>query len=990
MLAKNALTKVNSILVVFVMLISLTGTVTAMPVLEDNSNMYLWVLSPVELAELEIPAGMKPEQVEFFAIDVFLSHAEEALQGLENLRDEKDMRVIDIRSDLHGILLEVGEKNIHQMGLSGRLEVWNGEKAETECGKTSMEQLERAIFSISKLKEEQAGWSDAERGLYKSGNPSVYVSTYQWFNTEKASQGKSFDAFTDVWGFADPNSQVEIRVYRKGFLESREKVWSDETGLYTTINSGYSGACGAIFEAPVPGDIVEIVANGKMSRTEVQSIQAWADPQNDTLYGRAQSGRTANFHLYVPDPVTLCSWSTYDYSASTGSGEFSVQTDVDFLAAAWGRMMVLDENQNGTVVYFYSFGLEVQDPDTNSMTGNYLPETNYTAVLSRGGVPIDTIAGTSDSSGYFSVIFGQNSAANDHVRVEFAKGRVLEMDIPPLTSGYDIATNVIYGVSGNGWKVQADIYARGNGYMPHSCNGNNSCLTVTSDASTGGYVIPTGSFDLQSGDYFYMYGYDTNQNKMWRDYPTQTPGMMVDLHISNMINYGGRISGYWPHKNVELRMNVRRVGNSYDDIRYIMVKNYYFSYFPEPTIDFTPGTVITLSETENDGEEISMTVMNLNSARLNSKTNQFSVTTPNSGILFVEYSPIDEKDSYSYCQLVNAGSSTIPLNFDVRGFDSARLYAYDSNGFGTRILRYAFSLSLTIGSSTILGIAEAQNVFVTLEQWRNGQKIYESNDNSGTSTNLWFSMESIQVEDQFHIKTTDGIDDWFSIPNLTMAIDENGVWGTSVPEEYVNVVVYVPAGIGWSLGVSFFMPADASGNYFIDGDKIIADCSERSTDPCLYGMMEYKSAVGYKVSYNMPHPEYVSEDAYESDNSFMDAKDIYSGDGYHTFSSRGDEDYAYIDISPENINPILIQTKHPSRGMGTIITIYASNETTILATAQSINSSGTRVEFTPPSSGRYYIKVNATSPGNYTDCTARYFLLASVVKNKVYLPSIIH
>ncbi|MBN1812899.1 MAG: PPC domain-containing protein, partial [Anaerolineae bacterium] len=506
----------------------------------------------------------------------------------------------------------------------------------------------------------------------------------------------------------------------------------------------------------------------------------------------------------------------------------------------------------------------------------------------------------------------------------------------------------------------------------------------------GAFTLDT-QLDLARGDYADVYVYDAEGNYQYA-YDRPVPAIVADLNWNEVV-------GYWGDPNADhLTVILKDSGGTVKDTdSWVWVDSYdgefdawmWSTIIPTDIIEVTDGVV---TET--------MTVQNL-TARLDGGTGHLTGNA-GSGHLLAELWDF-RRDSgywYSYCSEI-AVASPYDLTFggaQVGGQDDAEVWNTGPDGHYTHRYPFAFTVNAQKDADDVWGYSETPDtqVTITLKSGVTTKAIYTTTADSDGYYDAWLSAGTpvtITQGDTLQVQTGDGDSTSLPIPQLTANADaaNNRVYGKSPASEPVRARIQRNYNWGW-YSHSRNTIADGSGNYGTDFNGLYwsRDCSAVDVGHhCAQPAAYYYNAAGHSVQVEGAEPPPVGPDVYENDDTHTTAS-AYTEMQSHTFHVYSDTDWVSFTVPAMDVTePVsyVIETQGLGWGMDTYLYLYDTDGSTLLVEDDDGGEGlASRIAWTPPAAGTYYVLVEPYDEDSTEYCDAIYDLMILPVRAQIYLP----
>ena len=964
------------VLVACVVLLSLIAAQPGLPAGASLSppepgDEYLLSL-PVPTPSPDVPANLTPEGAAAYARRLLLQQADPLLARLQTLRDERAVVDYEIRPDLYGVVVRLAKSAEPQIldrlpGVNAVEPVAN----DKSCAHGAVKALEQQLLGASQataLREHETRTAASAEAT----NPSISV-----YRDPDGSYGY-------VQGYTDASTPVSLIIYRSdGSVRTARATTSSSSGWYYFYPSWHSCPVNGYDWVPRVGDRVQVTAAGNTVSTTVVPLSLWADPAADTVYGATAAGRTVEVEVQYPG-VSCSGYMTDRIVASDVGGAFTASFAgiADLTGSSRAYAYVLDGNGNSTYVSSSAYAVYTRFDDT--YFGGYLkPNLPFSATLTRGVTPIDSVTGITGADNYFYGYFGEPIQAGDVIEVS-GPGVTVSLTAATLTNlVLDPATDSVSGTTSPGralkaWFVTESYYPSYNG-----CSGNYGyCVDTTADGA--GYFTLHSSHDWAAGDYVYLYLYDAAGNYQYSD----------SMHAPLILPNAGRgyVDGTWPESNINVSATLSRVGSVIDtDTAWVSSGDYSLYFYPYPE----PGDVIEVTDGVTTA---SMTVLDV-TAHVNSLTDLVYGHSPAAPAIMRLYNYRASSGYwYSYCRELSlpGGNYSVDFGLDLGGADDASLYVRGSDGHKTRAYGHAFWLAAGIGARYAYGYTTEPSTDVQIDLLDDvGVVKGSANDESGTYDGFYdvFFSPIIVPGDSLEVTTGDGWNATVEVPELTAEQDEvnNQIYGQSPAGQPVRASLRRHYNSGW-WSYTFGTQADAAGNYSVplDGYYWSRDCSPlEAGGRCTSTEVSYYNSAGHEIYKEGDYPPPVGADAFEEDDAYT-AASPYLEVQSHSFHDYPDYDWVQFSVPPEDVNSALYQFRiwNLGWGMATQARLYESDGTTLIweATAYENQGDGLDYGWTPTSAGTYYLQIRPPDSFYSAYCDAVYDLRIFAVRERIFLP----
>ena len=942
---KSKLVSLFQILAVLALLCSLVRLPTAQPVaaIQDISQekQTLLVLAIPSVDNLNIPPGLLSWEARDMAVDILEKQAGPVLAELHRLQEDGLVSAYELRLD-QGAIAVWSETGLPRLDSASHLSGNLAPQAGAACGQRGLQALEDTLYRQSRMH-----LLGRQPDFPQETDPSIYI----YFD----------EGYGDFYGYTASDVPVNMRLLRDGAEFFADSTTSESDGYYG-FYSEWSSDCEyqGYDWMLLPGDVVEVTANGNTISSVVSLMDIWMDPGSNVVGGRVEAGRTVETWVYWDQDS--CYSDSYSMTVGTDAwGYFSADYDslpLDFDGRAWGYVHAIDANGNYTYQYLEPFHLAYSYA-YEELYGTILPDTAYTVELLRSGSRIDLIQDTSDPGGYFYTYFyNQVPQPGDTINLSFSSF-LLSLDLPPLEATLDPVTNLLSGNTGPGWLVKAYIYRRYYGNVISTCGYDSECTTATADGA-GNFSFATG-FDAQRGDIAYLYAYDAQGNYVYR---------MINAPVLGY-NYGWEeVIGYWGTGPSDLTAILTDSAYNVKDTATASASGSgsFYAWFYQ---DVLPGDHIRVGDgvlTET------MTVQDL-SGSLNSATDLLSGST-NGVYVLAEYYDFNRTgyDDYECYETAPAAGS---YSFDLSGMgveaqDNADLYSKDSDGHFTTAYLHAFEVNVELYYDDLYGYTSVPSTTYTANLWDGAVLLetYAGNSYGDGYFSTWFTNT---LEAGLRVEVlADGQTASVTIPVLSINANPatNSLYGQAPANEPFELELdnyfHCPGSYSGWCNSWFYVQAqaDGSGNYsqsfddLYDWDGYTDTCHTADVDAwCAQKYLYYYQPDEHQVMYQAPLSEELA-DVYESDDTPAEAT-LAGGYTTHTFHTESDVDWFAIPVTAEQVGkPLYIRTLHLGPNADTYMFLYDTDGSTML---DSDDDSGlgraSYIMWTPLAAGTYYVMV---------------------------------
>lgn len=792
--------------------------------------------------------------------------------------------------------------------------------------------------------------------------------------------------YSAVWGFAAGDTQVEVRIYRNGSLYKELYGWSYDDG-YFSISPYWDDCPRSGYQWYLqPGDVVEVSVGGEMSRTTVVPVVASFDPMGGIIEGQtAPNRRISGWIGLYSDPRNPCSVEFVDWSLdSQANGAFSI--DVSAVPGmdrrSYAGLYVYDNDGNATVTYPETFSLVIET-DYNSVGGAVHRGAAGTARLLRTGATIAQQPFVADATGYFWAYFdGVDVLPGDTISVN--DGRMtLTTTMAAANFSLDAANNRIVGTSTAGRSVRAVAYARDDAYgtVRTACDWAYACRLAV--AGAGGAVnIPLG-FDVQPGDYAYIYVHDAEGNTQYtpsQSAPTLVTGPQMDW-----------IRGFWSRESVDITVRL------YDSAHNLKEEiNEWASYQGEFYAYFWPPVAAGDRVEVTDGvTTLAMTVPAL-SGRLNSLEDELQLSGPARPFV----ATFENNDGYFSDTLeCYQGSSSAGAVIDLAGRvspgDYATVFVSLADGHYAAVELATFRAFVDQGSDWITVRAESPTGQFRLSQRRGGTTLYEETVTAQPPGYAYFQTghtltagDVVQIEG---LGNQAGLGTTITLTPMSAVGDSgrNAVAGVVAPNSLLIAWLarQTPGGGHWW---GYYTDSDGAGRYDVvfNPDDYWGGGWRRAcrnvlvSDRCAVPRVEYLTAGHHIVNLIKPNAPPAAADAFEPDNSAASAQLHPGGTRTHTFHATSDVDWVRVTVPAWAVGrPVTIRAGNSGWGVFVVMDLFRANGTTpVPNVAYRDDGQEQWLEWTPDAAGTYLLSLSPESDDSAAHCDAYYDLRVELAR----------
>lgn len=945
------------------------------PAAAQGDGLEVFLSLPVEPPSPDVPAGLTPQKALEYARRLTQQQAEPLLAELRALRARGVVTAFEVSTGLHGIVVHLAEggRGLDELARLPGLSAVMPRQDAVSCGRSAVDAMQRQLLAASQARAvRDAGVGAAPQAT----NPSIDVYHYP------------DNSYGEISGYAAGNTTVTLRIYRAdGSPRVTQTGTSYGDGWYDFYPSYHSCPSSGYDWVPHTGDTVEVSAAGNTASTVVAPISVWADPVADVVAGVTAPGRSVLVEAHYP-AGSPCQWASSSVTVGTdagGSFSASFVGTADLDRSSWAYAYARDPNGNSTYLFAYAYSLHTNFYDGQNFSGYLKPGVSFTADLKRGGSTISTVAGTTESYGYFYGDFGQPMQPGDVVEVT-GGGVAVSMTVAGLSNlGLDPAANSVSGTTAPGRRVEADFYTAY--YWPsyNGCSWNYDCASATADGS-GHFGLAAG-FDWKRGDVVYLYIYDEQGNYQYTG-ELYAPLIIADSH-------GWAVDGTWPEPGVHLYGTLRDSGGTVKGTGETWAYGDFSLYLGAQML---PGDQVEVT----DGITPRSTTVSDVTARVNSDADTIYGHTPGGRLTVYFYNQdLDNGWQYEYCHELSVGPGDYSLNVsgdaNLNASSWANVYFTGGDGHKTHASGHAFWVFSQKDAQHVSGytVEPSTAVSVTLRDGDGNVKGIGGGASEGQYGFFFVTVPATILSGDRLDVTAGGWSAQVPIPDLTANLDPPGnrVYGRAVPDEIVYLMLLHRD--KWSHSEYFYHTrADASGDYsYALAGYWPYNCSPvQAGDRCAQAMASYYNGQGHEVDVHGAPPPDAAPDAYESDDTYGQAS-IYSGPQSHTFDEDPDDDWVKLTVPAEDVADGIVyrfSTYNLGWHMATRVRLYRPDGTTLIwdYTADEDWGRGLTQDWMPATPGDYYLDVS--SPGyQYTGyCDAVYDLRILPLRDVVYLPVI--
>ena len=936
---------------------------------------YLFAL-PV-LPPEDVPADLSPDQATEYARHLTLKQAEPLLAEIEKLQAMGAVTHFETRPELHGVIVSLAQPGQTLLALrnllGGATIIPKGEN--WDCARDAAEALREQALAASRVAERRSRTRDEGLSALAT-NPSIFVYRSPYGN------------YGYIYGQTTANTAVTMVLYRPDdTVRVTRTTTSDSNGYYYFWPSWHSCPTGRYDWYPYVGDTVQVTVEGNTVRTVVASLSAWVDPVANTVSGLTAPGRSVEVTVYHYS--SLCFSTPYRSVVGTNaSGAFQASFGgiVDFDRLAWAEVHARDANGNSTYSYFAAYRLGA-DFGGSHFWGYMKPNIPFTAHLKRGGAIVSSFTGKTDATNYFSGGFGTTVQAGDVIEVRGADVAMSYTATSLTDLALDHYSNRATGITGPGRRVGAGFYKNTDYPAYNGCNWDNHCAETTADGS-GRFALDSG-FDLERGDYAYLYIYDAEGNY-------QTTSGRRNVPLISTSPGSSYVDGVWKENSVYLNAVLRQGATIKSTASNIWVSSYdalYSLYF---------STSVQVGDQIDVGDGAFTTTMTVQdvTARVDSSNDIVYGRAP-AGSMTLRIGGPDCGDGYwrGECRQIghDGGAYSLgPFSFGLNAWAYADVYFVGPDGHQTYAPGRAFSVGAAKGGTWIYGytVEPGATVDITLRDSALGVKSSASvtSDSWG-----WFGTNSsatIAQGDRLSVSTSDGWSAQVIIPELTVNADpaNNRLYGRAPANRpVVSSLRRWDTCCGYWYYSSTTM-SDGGGNYSASFTGLYwsYDCQAmhvggQCTQPAVY----YYDTACHEIWAEGEYPSYVNFDAYEDDDDHSRAS-AYTGLQHHSFHEYPDDDWVRFTVSADDMArnvSYYLATLNLGVGTDTVLTLYAGDGTTELAYDDDSGPGlASLIVWKPSAAGTYYLKARPFGQNDTAYCGALYDLLIYPMRYWLYVP----
>lgn len=938
---------------------------------------------PLELPHVrEFAQPLSPLEAREMAQQIAFQQFSRLLPQLEQWKQEGVITDYEFRPDLHGVAVQA--LNVEQFAelsqMEGIASLLPFEGTPSECAAVAAQEFANQLERISQA----AAFSIFPIGTLSSEtqatDPSIEISWYEE------------DGWWYISGKTSPDISVTLRVIRNGVPLVTKTETSSDDGRYR-FYSEYLGCPTNAYDLLIAqGDIVEVSAGGRTTRTEVVSLSAWLDPVANQLSGVTAPGRRLRVEISQANLQNACEWNDLEPLTGTagGDGRFTINTpDINRTANAY--ILSMDSNGNGVYQGISAFGIYI-DISRGWVYVDIKPNTSFTARHKRGDSILETVTGTSFSSGGGYVRFTDALQPDDVIEV-ISDAANMQYTVAAL-SGLSIDPNAdrIQGRTAPGRRVSARFRKSSSSYLLTpiltSCEGAYDCGFQVADGS-GNFNIAA-PFDLARGDGVTLDIYDNEGNA--QSHPLYAPALSLDPNRKYL-----DIVWIEPVNSVTVRHTDS--GGTLKSVKvFYNFRNYSYSGYLDHNIE--AGDRIEVSDGART--EILTVPAQLPAARLNTATGRLSGVSPAPAgwVAVVQDFQFPNIGSVSHCfERSGDGSFDVPLaGVQVGGGDVASIYFRLSDGHYLSLYPRAFQLYHWHTTTSLRVYTETPATSVTARLRRGGTDIETKSVNSDLYgySYLFFDNAS-QTGDQIEVSTGDGNSYTLTVPDLSANLDppNNRIYGRAPANQTVWVYLNRYASAFTQYSIRQTTTAGSDGNYGVNFNNQYfsyyrngSRCEAASVGHrCARAVIEYYDGAGHGLTFWGDQPPPAPADAYENDDSLASAKP-YSAIQTHTFHVTDDQDWVSFTVPQSDVdNQVLYRIQTLVSGLAftnTFIGLFRSDGISIAVS----NDGNEGFDWTPDAAGTYYVRVTPDNPRSAAYCDAYYDLLILPVRAQLYLPLI--
>lgn len=739
------------------------------------------------------------------------------------------------------------------------------------------------------------------------------------------------ETYSYVWGFAAANQGVTVRIYRNAQLYVEIFDRTSSSGYFSVSPNWENCPQMGYTWHILPGDIIEVSTEDGSARFTVVPLVASLDAAVGQVEGRTLPNRAVSGRVYVARDED-CVWDLAEWTATAdAAGRFTA--DVSGVANLNNRadleVSVTDAGGNGTYTYNSAFQLNTET-GFDGVYGIVHRGAAGTARLIRGGLQIDQQSFTADPIGNFSAYFNAYEViAGDVVTVQDGI-MTRTVTIAPADFALDAANNHVTGTTAPGRLVSVSAYTREEAYgaVQTTCDFDYHCAAATT--ADGSVALPIG-FDVQPGDYAYVYLYDAQGNRQYTS-TLSAPTLVAGPHL-----YWAR--GYWSQSYVDVTVRLFDPG---DNLKAETVTNTSF----DGEFWVWLGEVLAVGDRleVSDGAETRSMIVPDFAGRLNSIEDWLSLTGPDRPYL----ATFENRDGFfsdtfeCYEGTLPGGSGNISLNGRVGPGDYATAYLRGADGnYGVLDLA-SFTAYVFQGSPELTVRTETPAGQVRLIHRRGGATLADQTVLAESPGFAYFTSSADFVAgDTLEIDGEAGLGTDIALTPLSAAADpdRNAVYGVAAPNS--PIIAWINRRVpyfSYSYGYLDYTNSDGlfdvefwRGDYW--GGNWRQPCREVLVgDRCVTPGVVYLTPSGHHVELDVPAPPPAAADAFESDNTAATAKLHTGGTRTHTFHTEQDVDWVKINVPAWAVgHPVHLRAFNMGWGVYFSIDLYRADGVTPIA-----------------------------------------------------------
>lgn len=785
--------------------------------------------------------------------------------------------------------------------------------------------------------------------------------------------------YSRVYGFAAPNSEVIMRVYRNGSLYL---TWYNETnddGYYTMYpywddcpHSGYVWYL-------QPGDVVEIESAGEKAQTTVVPLVASLDPIAGNIEGQTAPDRNIDGWLDMPQDDG-CS---YDYEEWDTLSDHNGRFLIDVSAAsnldrrAYSGVYVYDVNGNATYTYADTFTVSIET-DYNGVWAYVHRGSSGVVVLTRNGLQIAQESFVADETGYAGVYFNDNDILPGDVITVQDGQMTMSTTMAPAAFSLNATQDRLQGITAAGRRVRASIYRRSDSGGPvlTGCEYEYSC-GITTAAGDGSAGIAA-DFDVRPGDYAYVYLYDSQGNSQY------IPSLSAPTLVAGANLY--MVSGYWPESYTEITV---RLFDSLNNLRgqtdeFAGYQGEFYAWLPQPA---AAGDRVEVS----DGVTTRSMIVTDFTGRLNSTNDTLTLNGPDRPYL----ATFDNRDGYFYdtfeCSegTLAGGGKSIDLSGRVGPGDFADVYQLGTDGNYSLLDLAAFKVYVTQGSRVLAVRTETPSAQLRLIHQRNGVTLFEQTLAADSTSFAYFTSSSaFQAGDTIEVdglgaEATSNAE--ITLTPLTAMGDtaRNAVYGVMPPStQGIAWLSRRTPNYWWWIGSMMF--STESGQYDVEfwsdnywGGNWRQRCfNVLIGDRCAVAAVEYLTPSSHSVELSVASRPGAAADTWEPDNTAATAKAHAGAARTHTFHTTTDVDWVKVTVPTWVVGrPVYLRALKMGWGVQVNLHLYqADGVTPVPYDVLYYREHDTFILWRPQAAGTYLLRVTPEDEDATAHCDAYYDL----------------